>query len=213
VKSNPSSKRGAFNGHHHRTLPSTSRRDALVRNGHAPNGKQLYRCRSCGRQRRENPTPHAYLQDRREEILHAYQEREPPAWPHASVWRLAHDCLKLDQKKVVQLPPFWTILLIPDPEDPASTILELDERMARLCSKKPTIPGCGIALCRKSRQVVASAVGDRSRPDVSAVVGGHSRQLSPRALLNLLLGSRRAVIPKEQQTAMGPRDGRNRCER
>ncbi len=34
--------------------------DALVRNGHAPNGKQLYRCRACGRQSRENPTPHAY---------------------------------------------------------------------------------------------------------------------------------------------------------
>ncbi len=49
--------------------------DALVRNGHAPNGKQLYRCRSCGRQSRENPTPNAYPQARREEILHAYQER------------------------------------------------------------------------------------------------------------------------------------------
>ena len=49
--------------------------DALVRNGHAPNGKQLYLCRSCGRQSRENPTPHAYPQARREEILHAYQER------------------------------------------------------------------------------------------------------------------------------------------
>jgi transposase-like protein len=49
--------------------------DTLVRNGHAPNGKQLYRCRTCGRQSRENPTPHAYPQARREEILSAYQER------------------------------------------------------------------------------------------------------------------------------------------
>ena len=49
--------------------------DALVRNGHAPNGKQLYRCRACGRQSRENPTPSAYPEARREEILHAYQER------------------------------------------------------------------------------------------------------------------------------------------
>ncbi len=49
--------------------------DALVRNGHAPNGKQLYRCRTCGRQSRETPTPHAYPEARREEILHAYQER------------------------------------------------------------------------------------------------------------------------------------------
>jgi transposase-like protein len=49
--------------------------DALVRNGHAPNGKQKYRCRSCGRQSREHPTPYAYSEGRREEILHAYQER------------------------------------------------------------------------------------------------------------------------------------------
>jgi transposase-like protein len=49
--------------------------DALVRNGHASNGKQLYRCHACGRQSRENPTPHAYPESRREEILHAYQER------------------------------------------------------------------------------------------------------------------------------------------
>ena len=44
--------------------------EALVRNGHAPNGKHLSRCRACGRQSRENPTPHAYPQARREEILH-----------------------------------------------------------------------------------------------------------------------------------------------
>ena len=53
-----------------------------VRDGHAPNGKQKYRCYAGGRRSRENPTPHAYPQARREEILHAYQQREPPAWPH-----------------------------------------------------------------------------------------------------------------------------------
>ncbi len=37
--------------------------------------KQLYPCSTCRRQSRENPTPHAYLQARSEEILHAYPER------------------------------------------------------------------------------------------------------------------------------------------
>jgi insertion element IS1 protein InsB len=32
-----------------------------------------------------------------------------------------------------------------------------------LYSKKRTSPGCEIALCRKTRQVVAYAVGDRSK--------------------------------------------------
>ena len=47
----------------------------IVKNGHAPNGKQKYRCRACGRQSRDNPTPHITPVERREEILRAYQER------------------------------------------------------------------------------------------------------------------------------------------
>jgi transposase-like protein len=49
--------------------------DQLVRNGHAPNGKQKYRCCACKRQSREEPTPNVYSEARREEILRAYEER------------------------------------------------------------------------------------------------------------------------------------------
>jgi transposase-like protein len=49
--------------------------DVVVRNGRAPNGKQKYLCRACQRQSREEPTPHAYSDERREEILRAYEER------------------------------------------------------------------------------------------------------------------------------------------
>jgi len=101
--------------------------DALVHNGYAPNGKQLYRCRACGRQSRENPTPHAYQQARREEILHASSRAQQSARSYTHLWRLSHNDIKLDQKKVAQLPPLTTTLLTPDPEDPTSTTLELDE--------------------------------------------------------------------------------------
>ncbi|TMC14592.1 MAG: IS1 family transposase [Chloroflexi bacterium] len=49
--------------------------DKLKRNGHAPNGKQRYYCKDCKKQSRENPTPYVYPEERREEILRAYQER------------------------------------------------------------------------------------------------------------------------------------------
>ncbi len=49
--------------------------EQLVRNGHAPNGKQRYRCRACGRQSRENPSSNGYTDERRAEILKALQER------------------------------------------------------------------------------------------------------------------------------------------
>src|SRR5262249_7209683 len=47
----------------------------LTKYGIAPNSKQKYRCRTCGRQSRENPGSTAYSAERREEILRAYQER------------------------------------------------------------------------------------------------------------------------------------------
>jgi len=47
----------------------------LIRNGHASNGKQKYRCKACKRQSRENPSPNGYTEERREEIIRAYQER------------------------------------------------------------------------------------------------------------------------------------------
>ena len=49
--------------------------EGLVRNGYAPNGKQRYRCKSCKRRSRENPAPNGYPEERREEIIKAYQER------------------------------------------------------------------------------------------------------------------------------------------
>jgi len=49
--------------------------DQLIKYGHAPNGKQKYRCLACGRQSRDNPTPHVYPVERRDEILRAYEER------------------------------------------------------------------------------------------------------------------------------------------
>src|SRR5258708_26961110 len=82
--------------------------------------------------------------------------------PHPHLWRLSHDRLKLDQKKVAQLPPLCTTLLAPDPEDPTSTTLELDELWSFVL-KKAHGSWIWMALCRKTRQVVASAPGDRSK--------------------------------------------------
>jgi len=47
----------------------------LVRNGYEPNRKQRYRCKSCKRQNCENHAPNGYTEERREEIIKAYQER------------------------------------------------------------------------------------------------------------------------------------------
>jgi insertion element IS1 protein InsB len=68
----------------------------------------------------------------------------------------------VDQKKVAQLPPLSTTLLAPDPEDPTATTLELDELWSFVL-KKADDWWRWIALCRKTRQVVAYAIGERSK--------------------------------------------------
>ena len=47
----------------------------LIKYGIASNGKQKYRCRECGRQSRDNPGSTAYSEQRKGEVLRAYQER------------------------------------------------------------------------------------------------------------------------------------------
>src|SRR5260370_34988092 len=79
------------------------------------------------------------------------------AYPHFRGF--SHHRVQLDQKKVDQLPPLCTTLLAPDPENPTSTTLELDELWSFVL-KKATDSWIWIALCRKSRQVLASAIGN-----------------------------------------------------
>ena len=77
----------------------------LVRNGHASNGKQKYRCKSCKRQSRENPSPNGYTEERREEIMRAYQERSSLRGL-TRTFKVARNTVKDWLKKSSKTPPF-----------------------------------------------------------------------------------------------------------
>ena len=106
----------------------------------------------------------------------------------------------------LQLPPLPTTLLAPDPEDPPSTTLELDELWSFVLKKAKEVR-VWIALCRKTRQVVAYAVGDRSKQTCqrpweaipSAYRQGHC--------FTDFWAAYSAVIPEEQHTAVGKEIG------
>jgi IS1 family transposase len=68
----------------------------------------------------------------------------------------------LDQKKLEQLPPLTDTLLEPDPGDVEANTLELDELWS-FVSKKVKKAWIWIALSRRTRQVVAYVIGDRSQ--------------------------------------------------
>jgi transposase-like protein len=47
----------------------------IKKNGHASNGKQRYFCFACKHYFRENPGSNSYPEERKSEILRAYEER------------------------------------------------------------------------------------------------------------------------------------------
>jgi hypothetical protein len=157
--------------------------------------KQRYRCRACGRLCRQNPTPHAYPQARREEILHASSRtRDTKGASDAPL-------VSLVPRSPVGSPKRSSASAFVDHAARCRSPRSHVSHPATLSAdgscvlKKAHASWIGIALCRQRRQVVASAVGDRSLPDVSAVVGGHCRGISPRAWRDLLLGSRQGSDP------------------
>jgi hypothetical protein len=60
------------------------------------------------------------------------------------------------------LPDLQETLIMPDPAEPTQSVLELDELWS-FVRKRVNKRWIWIALCRATRQVVASVVGDRSR--------------------------------------------------
>ena len=96
----------------------------LVRNGHASNGKQKYRGKSCKRQSRENPAKNGYTQERRDEILRSYQERSRLRGL-TRTFGVARNTVKGWLKKTAAgLPPLSETLVKPDANDPEATTLE-----------------------------------------------------------------------------------------
>lgn len=112
----------------------------------------------------------------------------------------------MDQKKVAQLPPFSTTLLAPDPEDAASTTLELDELWSFVL-KKANRFWIWIALCRKTRQVVAYAIGDRSKETCLCLWEAIPSAYREGRCFTDFWAAYVAVIPEAQHTAVGKETG------
>ena len=97
-------------------------------------------------------------------------------------------------------------LLQPDPSVPEATTLELDELWS-FVQKKTKTAWIWIALCRRTRQVVAYAIGDRSEATCrrlweaipAAYRTGHCYSDFWRAY--------QAVIPEQQHSAVGKETG------
>jgi insertion element IS1 protein InsB len=106
----------------------------------------------------------------------------------------------------MQLPPLSTTLLAPDPADPTSTILEMDELWSFVL-KKAQDCWIWIALCRKTRQVVAYAIGDRGKKTCQRLWETIPDSYRAGHCFTDFWGTYQVVIPEERHTAVGKETG------
>lgn len=104
--------------------------------------------------------PHVYPEERREEILRAYEERSRLRGLER-IFGVSRQTVIAWIKKAATLPVWGKTLVEPDANDQEATVLELDELWSFVL-KKTNQAWIWIALCRKTRQVVAYTIGDRS---------------------------------------------------
>jgi insertion element IS1 protein InsB len=112
----------------------------------------------------------------------------------------------LDQKNVAPLPPLSTTLVAPDPEDDASPTLKLDELWSFVLKKVNRV-WIWIALCRSTRQVVAYALGDRSKETCQRLWEAIPLLYRKGHCFTDFWAAYQAVIPDEQHEAVGQESG------
>ena len=104
------------------------------------------------------------------------------------------------------LPPLQETLLVPDPNDPEATIMELDELWSFVL-KKTCQSWIWIALCRKTRQVIARSVGDRSKDTCLTLWNNIPGVYRSGHCFSDFWHAYQAIIPEEQLTQVGKETG------
>lgn len=96
--------------------------------------------------------------------------------------------------------------MVPDANDAKATILELDELWSCVRKKVNTV-WIWIALCRKTRQVVAYAVGDRSEKTCQKLWEAIPQVYRVGHCYTDFWSAYQLVIPEEQHSAVGKETG------
>jgi len=97
-------------------------------------------------------------------------------------------------------------LVLPDNNDPEATIMEIDELWS-FVFKKANKVWIWIALCRKTRQVIAYAVGDRSAKTCLILWNNIPESYRRGHCYTDFWKAYEAVIPQEQHSAVGKETG------
>ena len=128
----------------------------IVRNGHDYKGAQKFHCHDCNAYGTLNAQGH-YLEDEKATILRAYRERTSMRGVERIFGTARQTLARWILEEAAKLPDLADTLEDARPDD----VLELDELWSFVL-KKSNKQWIWIALCRRTRQVVAHYIGDRS---------------------------------------------------
>ena len=110
------------------------------------------------------------------------------------------------KKKAAKLPPLSETLVNPDANDPKSSIMEIDELWSFVDNKGNKV-WIWIALCRKTRQIVARAVGDRSEATCRILWNNIPPSYREGHCYTDFWKAYQLVIPEDQLTQVGKETG------
>ena len=110
------------------------------------------------------------------------------------------------KKKAAELPNLSETLLAPDVFDPKSIILEADELWS-FVSKKENKAWVWMVICRKTRQVIAYVIGDRSAATCQKLWRSIPQAYSDGYCYTDFWDAYQTVIPKKQHGAVGKETG------
>jgi len=129
----------------------------LEKNGTDYKGSQKYHCLDCNAYGTLDAQPRSYPEFFKELILRAYRERASMRGIERIFYIARQTLARWLREKAAGLPDLSGTLDPPQPDD----VLELDELWS-FVFKKSEKRWVWIALCRRTRQVVAWYIGDRS---------------------------------------------------
>jgi insertion element IS1 protein InsB len=129
---------------------------AIIRNGHNKCGSPQYKCKACGACRVLTPKVR-YTPEQKVTVLKAYRERMSLRGLQRVFGPWRSTVLRWLKQLVASLPSLLESLLPAQADD----VLEMDE-LVSFVSEKWFKRWLWTAQCRRTRQIVAFAIGDRS---------------------------------------------------
>jgi insertion element IS1 protein InsB len=112
----------------------------------------------------------------------------------------------LAEKKAQQLPPLRTTLIDPEPREPHAYTLELDELWS-FVAKKANKLWVWLAICRRTRQIVGYALGDRGEATCRKLWRSIPRKYRRGACYTDFWDAYQAVIPVKKHRPSGKETG------